>query len=54
MTEHIDMMSDEWLDEFEKNWGIAPFKDQAANTGTEHQRKSSTGATGSDQKEHQS
>ena len=28
----LDMMSDEWLDEFERNWGITP---QSASTDTE-------------------
>jgi hypothetical protein len=44
----FDMMSDEWLDEFERNWGI---KDQSSNTDIEHQHKNSRRTTDSGQKE---
>jgi hypothetical protein len=46
MNEPIDMMSDEWLDEFERNWGITP---RAANTDTDSPHKNSSTTTDSDQ-----
>jgi hypothetical protein len=51
MNEPIDMMSDEWLDEFERNWGITP---RAANTDTDSPHKNSSTTTDSDQTEDQS
>jgi len=51
MAEHqqpLDMMSDEWLDEFERNWGITP---QFDSTDKELQHKSSTETTDSDRRE---
>ncbi len=44
----FDMMSDEWLDEFERNWGI---KDQSSNTDIEPQRKNNRRTTDSDREE---
>ena len=44
----LDMMSDEWLDEFERNWGITP---QSASTDTEPQRRNSKRTTDLNQEE---
>lgn len=48
MNQPFDMLSDEWMDEFERNWGITP---QSDSTDKEHQHKNSTETTNSDRGE---
>lgn len=58
MNEPIDMLSEEWMDEFERNWGLLradlsndliKTTDSSSSTDTDSQHKSSTAATGLDQ-----
>ena len=44
----LDMMSEEWMDEFERNWGITPRSD---NTDKERRHRNSKRTTDSDQEE---
>jgi hypothetical protein len=48
MKHHIDMLDDEWLDEFERNWGIT---DRSSSIDKEHLHKNSRRTTDSGQKE---
>jgi hypothetical protein len=63
MNEPIDMMSEEWMDEFERNWGLlrtdrnnpsGVLKDPSSSTDTDSQHRNSRTATSSDQTETQS
>ena len=63
MNEPVDMMSEEWMDEFERNWGLLRtdrnnpsdvLKDPSPSTDTDNQHRNSRTATSSDQKEAQS
>jgi len=62
MNEPIDMLSEEWMDEFERNWGLLRadrnnpsdiLKDPSSSTGIDNQRRSNRTATDSDQTEAQ-
>jgi hypothetical protein len=48
MKHYIDMLDDEWLDEFERNWGIT---DRSSSTDKEHQHKNNRRTTDLGQKE---
>lgn len=63
MNEPIDMMSEEWMDEFERNWGLLRIDrnnpsdvitESSSSTDTDNQQRSSSIATDSDQTESQS
>jgi hypothetical protein len=63
MSEPIDMMSEEWMDEFERNWGLLRtdrnnpsdvLKDPSSSTDTDNQHRNNRTATSSDQTEGQS
>jgi len=63
MSDPIDMMSEEWMDEFERNWGLLrtdrnnpvdAIKDPSSSTGTDNQRKNSSTTRDLDQTEAQS
>lgn len=58
MSDSIDMLSEEWMDEFERNWGLlrADLSNDLIETtassssiDTDSQHKSSTATTGLDQ-----
>lgn len=58
MNEPIDMMSEEWMDEFERNWGLLRtdrnnpsdvVTDPSSSIGTDSQHKSNSTTTDSDQ-----